>query len=231
MKIKSIVTTAALAALALAGSIQAATFNLGSGNGTQNALNSNNFGNSYTFGPVSTVSVTASSFSNNGSGFVAANVGQYSGGLGVSNTTEGLNPGSPNHAVDNYPGNVDYLRFTFTSSVTLTKVAFGWYQTDDDFKYWIGTNLTTASLLSGGTSVNGTGAGSTGYGISGSGNTLWIAAQPDTNAWGFSYFKVNTLTFTTGSDTTVSTPDAGSTVALLGLALAGLAFAKRRFGA
>jgi hypothetical protein len=221
------VSALALAATALS---HAATFNFASGNGT--LTGGNNYGNSLAVGPVSGVTVTVTAFGNSSSNstgaFSTAAVAQYSGGLGVKNQNEGTNVGQPNHATDNY-GSVDYLRFTFSSSVTLSAVSFGWYQTDDDFKYWIGNNLTSGSLSSGGTSVDGTGANS--YGISGIGNTLWLAAQPNTADWGHSYFKLKSLTFTVTPPPTTTVPDAGSTLILLGLGLLGLAGVKRRMAA
>lgn len=222
MKITSLLNSS-LVALGLVCSAQAATFTLGGGGGNAGA-----FGNSYAFGPVSGVSLTVTAFGYNTStsSFQTAGVSQWSGGLGVANQTEGLSPGSPNHAMDNSGTSRDYLLFTFSQAVTLTGVNFGWYQTDDDFKYWIGTNLTTANLGSGGTSVNGTGLGS--YSISGTGNTFWIAAEP--SSWN-DYIKVNSVSFVLPPSNNNGVPDSGSTLILLGLGLLGLVGLKRRSAA
>lgn len=228
MNITNLIKTASLAA-ALVGSAHAATFYFNGGAGEASS-----YGNSLSFGPVSGVSVTATAwaygtFAGFGSSptFTTAGLTQWSGGLGVSNRNEGLSPGSPNHSTDN-SSTIDYLKFTFSSAVNLSQLSFGWVDGDSDFKYWVGNNLTTANLSSGGTTVNGGGSAGS-YNISGTGNTLWVAASP--TGGNNDYFKLKTVTFTTPPPPTQGVPDHGSTVAFLGLALLGLAGLKRRMAA
>ena len=122
------------------------------------------------------------------------------------------------------------LLFSFSQSIDLSLLTTGYVYGDSDFRYWTSTSVVTAASLfgtgSGGTDVNGGSVGAS-YGIAGTGiRTLLVAASPA--GGGNDYFKVLGLQTTSNIP---GTPDAGSTVALLGLALAGLAFAKRRFAA
>ncbi len=213
MKTKSILTTAVLA-LGLISSASAATFSFGGGAGDGVGTNTMNFSST----PVgTTVSVTAWTTSNQ-STFSQVSVGQYSGGLGVKNSSGDA------HTVDN-SGNIDMLLFAFSGPVTLTNLSIGYVSGDSDFKYWVGNTNNVATLFgSSGTVVNG-GSNPASYGISGGGNYLLVSAKP--GDWNDS-FKLSGLTFTTNSNIP-GTPDAGSTLAIFGLALAGLAAAKRRF--
>ncbi len=247
MKIKSIITSAALA-LGVSVSASAASFTF-SGNSDGTIGNSVAPSSSSGAGAV-TVSATAFAYYNNTVSTRA--VGQYGGGLGVNNSNNSpSDTGSPAHTVDNVNG-VDMVLFSFSQQVTFTNLSLGYVDTDSDFRYWVGGAGSTAASLfgtgTGGTAVNG-GSSAASYGISGSGTYLLVSADKlgytaGTNGY-FNYqtwqwvagtsavgspdqFKINVITFTTNSNVP-GTPDAGSTVALLGLALAGLAFAKRRF--
>lgn len=161
------------------------------------------------------VSVTVTAASWDGSLWRSASVGQYSGGLGVTNSS-GSDGGSPQHAVDNN-GWKDYLILQFSGVVDVGSVALGWVSGDSDFTYRIGGSLTSVRSTVGGTSVNG-GSSSASYSIN-AGNTadtfFSLAANPGGSN---DYFKLNAVTV----DTTTRVPDHGSTVVLLGVALVGL---------
>jgi hypothetical protein len=256
MKIKAIISSASFVALCLAGPVNAATFTFG---GNSNGTVGNSVGPSGSSG-VGATTVTATGFAFYGSSsgtatVVSRAVGQYSGGLGVNagSTYVGsywnptyIDPTSnPQHTIDNNNnGNgsyisVDMILFTFNQSVTFTSLSLGYVSGDSDFRYWVGgAGSTAASLFGtggtgsatnggvGGTDVSG-GSSPADYTIGGTGMYLLVAARPGmTN----DYFKIDGISFTTGGNIP-GTPDAGSTVALLGLALAGLGFAKRRLGA
>jgi hypothetical protein len=85
-------------------------------------------------GLASAASASYSAHSNNGAAGVLANatLGNYgASGFGVSNSGEG---GSPQHAIDNN-GQIDAVKITFSESVRLTGVTFGWA--------WDGSNYDT----------------------------------------------------------------------------------------
>lgn len=159
--------------------------------------------------------------------FNQVSVGQYgSNGLGVKNGF------GDSHTVDN-SGNVDFLLFYFGgASVDINTVSIGYVSGDSDFKYWIGNTGNVATLFGGtGTSVNG-GGGPSSYTINGSnifGTYILIGANPNPGNT-YDNFKLSGMTVSTNSNIP-GVPDAGSTVALLGLALAGLAALKRRVAA
>ncbi len=84
-----------------------------------------------------TVSVKASAFSRDSSGtWAGARLGQYTGGLGVTDTGE---DGSGNsHTVDNLD-RVNYVLFEFSTMVTVDKVRLGYVVDDSDISVWIGS--------------------------------------------------------------------------------------------
>ncbi|HEX4997384.1 MAG TPA: PEP-CTERM sorting domain-containing protein [Terriglobia bacterium] len=89
-----------------------------------------------------------STFNSSGTnGFEVAYLGQYSGGLGVTNDTE--DTGSPNHAVDNI-GRDDLIVFQFDSnSYIASSLVLGWVDGDSDLDVWIGGNSLTFGSFSG----------------------------------------------------------------------------------
>lgn len=84
------------------------------------------------------VSVAASAFSRDGSGaWAPAYLGRYSGGLGVTDSSEG--DGSNNtHTVDN-SGRNNYVVFEFSETVIVDSVFLGYVVGDSDLTVWIGT--------------------------------------------------------------------------------------------
>ncbi|MBM3881161.1 MAG: DUF2341 domain-containing protein [Verrucomicrobia bacterium] len=95
-------------------------------------------GNIRTF-TVGGVSVKVSGFSRTKPGGVweTAYVGQYSGGLGVTDNGEGSGAGNT-HTVDNVDRD-NYLLFEFAEPVLVDRVYLGYVVTDSDLTAWIGT--------------------------------------------------------------------------------------------
>jgi hypothetical protein len=142
-----VVSCLSVAVLAVANVASASSINFnfasGTGTGEQYGPLSCGFDNDCTNGPLNmtvsgvTASVTAWSIAdNNGveSGhFSAAELGYYSIGLGVCNNYDdgGANCSSPNHQVDNYGGDDDFILINFGQSVTLNNVQLYTYDGSD----------------------------------------------------------------------------------------------------
>jgi hypothetical protein len=103
-----------------------------------NSANDGRDGNirSYT---VEGVSVNASAFSRDKmtGDWGKAWLGSYSGGLGVTDSSEGKGSGNA-HTVDN-TGRDNYVLFEFSKSVVIDKAYLGYVLNDSDLKVWIGT--------------------------------------------------------------------------------------------
>jgi hypothetical protein len=128
-------------AYALGTALQDITWNLETGNGTETGAGT--YGNIRTFTGTPgglLVKATAFSIDTPTSALLAANLGQYSAGLGVCNQGEGLSCLSPNHTVDN-SGKIDMVIFEFGQDtydpLQLHISAFG----DTDFDYYVGGTL------------------------------------------------------------------------------------------
>lgn len=121
------------------------------------------YGNTRVYGgsgsPAVPPGVTASAWADTGSSskLEAAYLGSYSGGLGVTNKSEGgSNPtsiGDPHHTMDN-SGSFDSILFNFASSITLDKVTIGYKSTasgygDSDFSLLAYTGAGTPAVLTG----------------------------------------------------------------------------------
>lgn len=148
------------------------------------------------------VSVNVSAFSRDSYGtWDKVYLGSYSGGLGVTDNSEGSGSGS-RHTVDNN-GEKNYLLFEFSTNVVIDKAYLGYVYNDSDMTVWIGdvsnafTNHITLSdaVLSGMgfTEVN-TGGSSARWADlnanSYSGNVVVIAAKTNESN---DYFKVQTI--------------------------------------
>jgi len=94
-------------------------------------------GNVRTF-TVNGISVRVSAFSRTSAGVWApAYLGQYGGGLGVTDSGEGTGAGN-SHTVDNIDRK-NYVLFEFSEPVILKRAHLGYVVTDSDLTAWIGT--------------------------------------------------------------------------------------------
>ncbi len=108
------------------------TFNF---NGSSSASGSAGNVRTYTVGGVS-VKVSAFSRTTGGS-WAAAYLGAYSGGLGVTDSSEGDGSGDL-HTVDNV-GRLNYVMFEFSQPVVINRAYLGYVVGDSDLSAWIGT--------------------------------------------------------------------------------------------
>jgi len=111
-------------------------------------------GNSRTFTDALTgVSVTARAFSQDKladntptNNWQAAWLGAYSGGLGVTDSSEGDGSGNA-HTVDNV-GRNNYIVLQFSQDVTVDKAYLGYVVGDSDVQIWIGNSATPITTMS-----------------------------------------------------------------------------------
>ncbi len=111
------------------------TFSTSSGSATYGTL-----GNIRTFTTTNGISVKASAFSRTkgtSGTWAKAWLGQYSGGLGVTDNSEGTG-GNNTHTVDN-TGQDNFVLFEFSQPVVLKRAYLGYVVNDSDLSLWIGT--------------------------------------------------------------------------------------------
>jgi hypothetical protein len=237
---------ALVAVLLSVASLHAVTITLDSNTvangGTNVGGNSAGSDNTRTFSIAGGLSFTVQGFSQVGQGasFTRAFVGQYAGGgLGVTN--DGETGSDPTHKVDNI-GSFDYLLFTFNQVVDINSFDLRSVGADSDFRLWIGTNVVipgtpTNSLLSGFSyfennfAANGNDRVATVNAGNLFGNQIVIGASLiapnyDNNADEFKVYGIDVTL--RPPNNTPGVPDGGSTIALLGVSLMGLAAMRKR---
>jgi len=175
--------------------------------------------------------------------FAQGALGHYAGtdlGLGVCNQDEGVNCNPPNHEVDN-SGHDDFVLFQFNTpvsnaTVVLNPVCNCGYT---DSTYYTGTGSAAISGLSlaqlstvgfgSGTNRNGGNSQQT-FTLSGSGYTsILLGADVAGPHFGDDYFKIGSLTWTTGNEPP-GTPEPSSVISLgTGLGLL-VCWARRKRG-
>ncbi len=103
------------------------------------------FGNIRTF-TSNGVSVHASAFSRNSTtnAWSTAYLGQYTPGLGVTDSSEG-DGANPKHKVDNIGGTVNYVMFEFSTPVIVDRVFLDAIGVDSDLSVWVGTKTNAYS--------------------------------------------------------------------------------------
>jgi hypothetical protein len=85
-----------------------------------------------------TVKVSASSRTDGNGAWASAYLGIFSGGLGVTDSSEG-NGDNNRHKVDNIGGRNNYVLFEFSASVIVDQAFLDSIGADSDMSAWIGT--------------------------------------------------------------------------------------------
>lgn len=212
-------TASAIAALASAASLNAVTVNFAftaSGSDTTSVVKASN--------PTGlTATVTAWS-TTNGSSWTQESITQ-NGSYGMGVRTDNYD----SHTVDNSTRK-DFLLFSFGgTAVDVNSVTFGYVDGDSDFRWSVGNSNSLSSLFSSGTDVDGVSYDPVTFNINAGNNLgtyLLIGAKPSSEN---DRFKVSGLNVSyTVPTNTPGVPDGGSTVILMGSALAALGLISRR---
>lgn len=206
-------------------------------------------------GSQTTLSVNAFSAASAGSNFVAAGINNWGTGSGFGVRHSGEATGSPNHAMDSNStanaqgvvtsGQTDMLLLNFTSAQILKTVTLGWSGTDGDFQLlrWKEAGAATAvagknaaTLLSSGwelvSTVNGAANITTpdqSYDVNAGSlsSSYWLISAYNSAFGGATLGGINDAMKVLGVTAASVVPEPGS-LALTGLALAGLAGMQRR---
>ncbi|GAB1718392.1 MAG: hypothetical protein NTAFB09_01230 [Nitrosospira sp.] len=218
------------------------TWNTETGGSSTTISCTSGVGNGCTFTRSGDVLKARAYSTNNDSGtgdFKKATINVYDGGIGVRNPDQSEENSSPNHSIDNY-GRDDLVVFEF-SSTTFSPESFmiGWKSGDADIRAWIGGDTLAAGYNFAGTAFSDLASlGFTMFSFNNvavdtvknfntdlTGRYLIFAPQPYNSGGGdknYDYFKISQIKgeyITVLPDTPVSEP---GTLALMGIALAGL---------
>jgi hypothetical protein len=200
-------------------SIQATTIYLNSGGSNSGS----GAGNTRVFGPVDGFTVTASAESliSPATAWEASYLGQYSGGLGVTNRLE--NGSSPGHTVDNNSNAIDRVVFSFSAPVILDSAYLSAYgDTDITIYYW----ASGAWVTLGNNSGSGDRTADFNNGAPAVDASLWAIGAKVGNT--DDYVKIKKITFQEGPPRT-QVPEAGSSLLMLTGGLGGLVLLSRIF--
>lgn len=223
---------------------------------TNPTTSNSGIGNVLTYDLGNGLTMTVTSWSTTGSGgtLEAARTAIWSGGLGVCNENESCQS-SPNHAMDN-SGYDDFLLFSFNMPVDPIRAHIGWAEDDSDMNYWVGSesNPSLNGLAVGnlgsegfGSMQNSDGSGSRWFDIGGGqGLSMLLAAELTQDApvayscrkggrWTTcytedpnDYVKIDAVKVNFEEPPPQQELPEPSTYALVGSALIGLAYARRK---